>query len=350
MTPPDTCPAHNTKNIDLLRATAAMLVVLSHFEALRGIHFGWFGINGGWVGVQLFFVISGYLIIQSAYKYSAKEYFIHRIFRIFPAYWFWYIAFGLLSGKLVVSAFSDPYFYVNLVLLQHFIPEAYLKYTFLPPSWTLSVEWVWYILAFCLALTSRKLILPYFFLSIIISTWWTGGGALVHPLAESLAKQDPIYVYFFLSNNLIGQLPFFLMGCVIYFYRPKLPMIPVVLLSIAILATFDMWSSRLPNPIFLTGLAIGGIFWAFINTRREFHGRIVRFLSDTSYSIYLIHYFIIAYVSTKLEHKYAVVLVSLTAVFTIAYLSHRFIEKPFMKWGRALANSGVARPPKPLTD
>lgn len=329
---------HNTKNIDLLRGSAAILVVLSHFESIDGIHFGWFGLNGGWLGVQLFFVISGYLIIQSAYKYSAREYFIHRIFRIFPAYWFWYIALGLISGKLMGSALGDPYFYANLVMLQHFIPEAYLRYTFINPSWTLSVEWGWYILAFFLALTSRKLMLSYFLISIVIATWWTGGGAMLHPLAETLAQKDPIYVYFFLSNNLIGQLPFFLMGCVIYFYRPRLPTVPVVLISILILATFAKWSGYFPNPIFITGLAVGGIFWAFVNMDRSIHGHVVRFLSDTSYSIYLVHYSVIAFVSARVENKYLIVLFSLLAIFMLAYFSYRLIEKPFMQFGRRLAS------------
>ena len=336
-------PAHNTKNIDLLRGSAAILVVLSHFQSIRGIQFGWFGMNGGWLGVQLFFVISGYLIIQSAYKYSAREYYIHRIFRIFPAYWFWYIAFGLLSGNLVGSALADPYFYANLAMLQHFIPEAYLRYTFLPPSWTLSVEWVWYILAFLLALTSRKLILPYFILSCVVGTWWISKGFMLHPLADPLMQRDPGLVYFFLSNNLIAQLPFFLMGCVIYFYRPRLPMIPIALASFIALATFTKWIGHFPNPIFLTGLAVGGVFWTFVNMKRTFHGRIVRFLSDTSYSIYLVHYLVIAYVAEHVENKYAIVLVSLVGIFTLAYLSYRFIEKPFMRFGRQLADKGAAK-------
>ncbi len=337
MTQPDSRPVHNTKNIDLLRGSAALIVVISHFEAIQGINFGWLGVQGGWLGVQLFFVISGYLIIQSAYKYSFKEYFIHRIFRIFPAYWFWYIAFGLLSGKLVGSALADPYFYANLVMLQHFIPEAYLRYTFINPSWTLSVEWAWYILAFFLALTSRKLIIPYLLISIVFATWWTAGGWLHHPLAVSLGQKDPIYVYFFLANNLIAQLPFFLIGSVLYFYRPRLPMIPVVLVSILILATFTKWVNYIPNPTFITGIGVGGIFWAFINMKRSFHGPIVRFLSDTSYSIYLVHFVVIAFVSEHVKHNYAIILVSLVLTFVLAYLSYRFIEKPMMQFGRRLA-------------
>lgn len=344
MNNPESRPVHNTKNIDLLRGSAAILVVLSHFASLRGIHFGWFSHNGGWAGVQLFFIISGYLIIQSAYKYSAREYFLHRFFRIFPAYWFWYLLFGLLSGKLVGAALGDPYFYANLVLLQHFIPEAYLRYTFLPPSWTLSVEWVWYILAFVLALTSRKLVLAYLLISIAVAYWWVSSGIAHHPLAASLAQKDPVFVYFFLANNLIAQLPFFLIGCVIYCYRPRLPMIPVVLISVAVLASFSKWVNHFPNPIFFTGLALGGIFWAFINMKRTFHGPVVRFLSDTSYSIYLVHYSVIAFVASKLENRYAIVLVSLACIFTLAYLSYRFIERPFMKWGRRLADRVAPKP------
>ena len=335
MNNPESRPVHNTKNIDLLRGSAAMLVVMSHLQPI--INLGWFGQEGGWVGVQLFFVISGYLIIQSAYKYTAKEYFTHRVFRLFPPYLFWYILFGLLSGKLVGAALTDPYFYGNLVLLQHFIPEAYLRYTFINPSWTLSVEWGWYILAILLAMTDRKYILPYFLISIVVSTWWTAGGWMHHPLTEAMSKQDPVYSYFFLTNNLIGQLPFFLMGSVIYFYRPRLPMIPVVIASVLILITFRKWASYFPNPIFITGLALGGVFWAFVNLKRTFHGPVVRFLSDTSYSIYLVHFSVIAYISTRVENKYAMTLVSLVVIFALAYLSYRFIEKPSMDFGRRLA-------------
>ena len=337
MSTSETRPVHNTKNIDFLRASAAMIVVISHLESIDGISFGWLGIQGGWVGVQLFFVISGYLIIQSAFKYSAKEYFIHRFFRIFPAYLFWYIAFGLIGGKLMASAWADPYFYANLTLLHHFIPEAYLRYTFINPSWTLSVEWGWYIVAFLLALTHRKWMLFWIIALTVVATWWVAGGFTLHPLYTKLTA-EPVYVYFFLNNNLIGQLPFFLFGSAIYFYRPKLPMLLVAAVSITILVTFNLWVDNFPNPIFFTGIAIGGIFWCFVNMKWSFHGRVVKFISDTSYSIYLVHYPIIAMVSEHVHNKYHKGLVALLIVFPVAYMSYRFIEKPAMPYGRRLAS------------
>ena len=120
-------------------------------------------------------------------------------------------------------------------------------------------------------------------------------------------------------------------------------MVAVALVSLIILATYNKWVGYLPNPIFITGLALGGVFWVFVNMKRTFHGPVVRFLSDTSYSIYLLHYGVIALVSTYFDNKYAIVLVSLTAIFVLAYLSYRFIEKPCIQLGRRLADRRSSR-------
>ena len=89
-----TTKAHNIDNIDLLRAIAALVVILHHLYTQLQIKFGWLSIHGGWVGVQLFYIISGYLIIHSAEKYRLREYTLLRAMRIFPAYLFWFFAFG----------------------------------------------------------------------------------------------------------------------------------------------------------------------------------------------------------------------------------------------------------------
>lgn len=46
-----------------------------------------FDTYGGLLDVQFFFVISGYLITESASKHAWKVYALHRFMRIFPAYW-----------------------------------------------------------------------------------------------------------------------------------------------------------------------------------------------------------------------------------------------------------------------
>lgn len=70
-------------DIDGLRAVAVLLVILHHA--------GLFGFSGGYVGVDVFFVISGYLISQRivyarrAQNFSFKDFYTRRIRRLFPA-------------------------------------------------------------------------------------------------------------------------------------------------------------------------------------------------------------------------------------------------------------------------
>ena len=69
--------------IDCLRAVAVFLVILFHFEL--------FNFSGGFVGVDVFFVISGYLITNLIIedivnnKFSIIEFYTRRIRRIIPA-------------------------------------------------------------------------------------------------------------------------------------------------------------------------------------------------------------------------------------------------------------------------
>ena len=72
------------KNIDLniqfLRAIAIIFVLLFHYEFL--------GFKGGFIGVDIFFVISGYLITKillSEKKVDLKKFYFKRFKRIFPS-------------------------------------------------------------------------------------------------------------------------------------------------------------------------------------------------------------------------------------------------------------------------
>ena len=60
----------------------------------------------GGVAVMTFFVISGYLIIQSVLRHSALDYLKHRVLRIYPAYLFWFFAFSILFGNLLFPTFD----------------------------------------------------------------------------------------------------------------------------------------------------------------------------------------------------------------------------------------------------
>jgi len=86
-------PSHKLAGLDHLRALAITLVLLFHYQLFG--HPDWIASAGsfGWTGVDLFFVLSGYLISSQLFATIAKgreismgEFYIKRTFRIIPAY------------------------------------------------------------------------------------------------------------------------------------------------------------------------------------------------------------------------------------------------------------------------
>jgi peptidoglycan/LPS O-acetylase OafA/YrhL len=82
--------------IDLLRFLAALAVVLFHFT-FRGFHGDHLSpveypvlgsvFKYGYMGVEFFFIISGYVVLLSAQGKTLSQFFTSRVMRLFPAYW-----------------------------------------------------------------------------------------------------------------------------------------------------------------------------------------------------------------------------------------------------------------------
>ncbi|QQS47668.1 MAG: acyltransferase [Acidobacteriota bacterium] len=92
------------KSLDSLRAVAVLLVVLVHYGYL----------DFGWIGVQLFFVLSGYLITtilledkRYTFKYYLKRFYWRRALRIFPLYYGYLILFAVFN-LLAYPALFEP--------------------------------------------------------------------------------------------------------------------------------------------------------------------------------------------------------------------------------------------------
>ena len=100
-------PSHYRPDIDGLRAIAIVSVVIFHTFPTQ--------LPGGFVGVDVFFVISGYLISTIIFRSLEKEsfsfldFYARRIRRIFPA-----LAFLLLGVILLGSLFLTPEEFKNL--------------------------------------------------------------------------------------------------------------------------------------------------------------------------------------------------------------------------------------------
>lgn len=111
--------------------------------------FTWFG----WVGVEIFFVISGFVIANSAEKSSAAEFLFGRALRLYPAVWvcatLTFIVLLLFAGGSS-SEFILPY--VRAMLL---IPKGINGQWIDCIYWTLAAEMAFYGLVFCTLLTKK---------------------------------------------------------------------------------------------------------------------------------------------------------------------------------------------------
>lgn len=138
--------------LDHLRTLAILLVFLFHYQLFLFGHPGWLPdvAHMGWSGVDLFFVLSGFLIssqlfarIRESGSLSLKDFFIKRFFRILPAFWF------TLALYFCVAAFRErdqlrP-IWTYLTFTQNFGLDVANFGTF-SHAWSLCVEEHFYLL------------------------------------------------------------------------------------------------------------------------------------------------------------------------------------------------------------
>ena len=152
------------KGLDGLRGVAFLMVFFFH------IHWN----QWGWPGVQLFFVLSGFLItgilLDMKESLPAKPYFIkfygRRILRIFPLYYFYLLAMWILTAWALSSGFEpapmqvfqkEMPFALTYVYDFYFALDRYVPSYFLTHFWTLAVEEQFYLVwPLFILLTPRK--------------------------------------------------------------------------------------------------------------------------------------------------------------------------------------------------
>ncbi|WP_213779811.1 acyltransferase [Caballeronia sp. dw_276] len=163
--------------LDGLRAVAIFLVFSLHFGGETWGHLS------GWLGVQMFFVLSGYLITTLLLRerdlsgsIALRAFYIRRAFRILPMFLLVYV---MVMGQSYLAAddswanmkAASPYY---LTFLNEFAPFAPLKMT-----WTLGIEWKFYflwpaILAAAGMVARTRFILVIACISVLALSWFKG--------------------------------------------------------------------------------------------------------------------------------------------------------------------------------
>lgn len=184
------------KEIDTFRGLAAIMVVLFHCTMSRPNYDSI--LRFGITGVELFFILSGFVIFNSILRIeNGKKFIYYRITRLYPTYWF---SVCLTFSLTVIYALFKQNFVLkeaitqlvgNLTMLQFYLGIPNID----GPYWTLIIELLFYTLIWLLQITSlqKHIILIHIFLSItsvILTNYF-----LDNPIAAFIIYKIPIFQF-----------------------------------------------------------------------------------------------------------------------------------------------------------
>jgi len=336
------------QNLQILRAIAALFVVVHHF-LLANRDFGQAGglasfyqlSELGACGVDLFFCISGFVMISSITKkaeFSAPDFAIGRTTRIYPAYWVASTIFILLvalnhvkksglGGTLTEALFSPGFLLSSYLLVPAYNPESGYLQPFLAQGWTLSYELYFYALLMVAAFVAKANPLRTAVL-----------GSLLLVAGIVIFKDSDYAGGIFVSNTIVLE---FMLGMLVFLLAKRTRQLGWLALVLGFtLIAFTVFF-KVDNRVLYWGVPSALVLYGFVAlegawTPQQF----LKSLGDASYSLYLTHG-ALTYVYGGLlkrgwypsiaKQNLAVIAGTMLAI-VIAFLFYRFVEKPLVKW------------------
>ncbi|MFK7976980.1 MAG: acyltransferase family protein [Halioglobus sp.] len=332
-------------DIQFLRGVAVLAVVLYHAGIVQ--------VSNGFLGVDVFFVVSGFLITSivlkglDAHQFSFKVFYFRRIARLLPAL-FCTLLVTTVAGWLFLTdrqwdAYRDQLFgavtfSANIVLpyqVGYFDDAAKTKP--LLHIWSLSLEEQFYlclpVLLYLTAATKRIVLLCVLLvlsLAFSQSLLFSGGDYF-----DFTKIDDDVWAFYLLPSRAWELLA----GSVAAWYmlrHPRLGIPPalkwvallgLVLLMMAPIDSVSLRGDAMLVVVFTTILLLGQDNWL---PRNALFGSVQR-VGDISYSLYLVHWPLLAFAQVayleKVPHSVTYSLVG--ASFLLALLQYRFVEQRY---------------------
>ncbi|GAC1630597.1 MAG: acyltransferase [Candidatus Acidiferrum sp.] len=346
--------------LDFIRGLAILMVVFYHgffwsnnLEGLFGIarSFVWLT-SFGWLGVNLFFILSGFLITgilidsKGAPNYF-RNFYLRRAFRILPAFYALLAVFAFLPSQ------NKSYLLLSFFYLSNIAPLLHVKDTY-AMFWSLAVEEHFYLFWPLLIWLAPKKVLTYLALGLFV----------VSPMLRVAFFRDPLPTGFSGFTWLV--LDGFAGGAILSilvrepaFTRKKLAVAGLLTLIVAIAllvcgAPFGILSRRrLAGAAFMLTAAYF-LFFGILSitlhigtgaSRRWVNSAVLRFYGKISYGLYLIHWMVFV-VFDSLSYRYlpraanfhgnfGLLLLRFVVVLGIAtgtaWLCGVYFEEPFLR-------------------
>jgi peptidoglycan/LPS O-acetylase OafA/YrhL len=330
------------QTIQALRAIAALLVVIDHALDM------WVGrikpggasvwANGA-AGVDIFFVVSGFVMVISSQRlqYEPGAWWIfmrHRIVRIVPLYWLmttvkWLLVF--VFADLALRSSLDPDFVVRSYLFLPLVDNLGQFRPLLPVGWTLTYEFLFYFLfAFALAMRVNVLgiVVPVFAAFCVFA----------------LMRTDEWPVSTVLFDTIIVEFIFGVVLAKLILHQWTMP--PAVaavlaLIGFALILTVPQVSEDM-RPV-TWGLPALAIIAGAVSLEKHIAAMLPRWLlslGDASYSIYLTHSLVLPMLGigiaalhwTSIGALVVVVVACLALASAVGWLCYIVVERPMTLW------------------
>ncbi|MBK1859690.1 acyltransferase family protein [Cerasicoccus arenae] len=312
--------------IDRLRGIAALSVVLFHYLYLYDCIWGhdiaiarWTELGG--YGVELFFIISGFVIPLSLRRKSMPDFVYGRFIRLYPVYWICVIftAICIVLNPSLNAEVGISDFLINFTMVQGYLNVPYIDSVY----WTLQYELAFYLI----------IAVSYFSFS---KKWWGIVGVMmfvvycapliIYKASTEFGWRIPASVEFlFLLRYGVYFLCGILMNNAFLLRGAARGFSSGLLVLVVVIETIVCWS--LFNPVLLLSLLVmASVFYPMKGDR------IFLFFGTISYSLYLIHqvigYAVINFTSLYLDNSMLGVLFAIVLSISLATLLNQTVEAP----------------------
>ncbi|MBU3017176.1 acyltransferase [Paraglaciecola agarilytica] len=323
------------QSMDFLRAIAILTVMVGHSVLSYGAPSYLNALQFGGSGVDLFFILSGWLLGGQLFKelntkkhIDVKRFWYRRWMRTLPAYYA-VLIFTVFQRYLTKDNVSFPWDYF------FFVQNYNAPLEFFSVSWSLCVEEQFYLVIAPLLLLSKNInknsltlgllllfVLPEIFRSLDLYGFKNETHVRLDGCVLGVFLANIKYNYRFIWDKLASQiLPIFLITLILYF------------------ASFYMKSIGQtdilpPNKLFLT--LMFGVWVVFANSDSKFSAMMyfpgAKYIATRAYALYLLHPEALALIERLPWHFSFAIYVLLTFLLSslLAEILYRLIEKPFM--------------------